>query len=58
MNTFRKNILAFDHTPGIEDVYKDTICACMVLFALFPLIWHATWLLSEKKTRQIRRGLS
>ena len=23
---------------GVEDVYKDRICACMVLYAPFPLI--------------------
>ena len=39
MTTFRKKIvLTFDPTPGVEGVCKDRICACMVLFAPFPLI--------------------
>ena len=40
---------SFDPIPGAEGVCKDRIYACMVLYAPFPLIWYATWLLSEKK---------
>ena len=39
----------FDPTPGPEAVCKDIICAWVVLYAPFPLIWYATWLLSEQK---------
>ena len=45
MTTFRK----IDPTPGAEGVCKDRICACIGLYAPFPLIWYATWLLSVKK---------
>ena len=42
--TFRKNnILPFDPTPQVEGVCKDRICACMVLFTPFTLIWYASW---------------
>ena len=34
--------------PGVIGVCNDTIFAFMVLCAQFPLIWYATWLLSEK----------
>ena len=34
----KKNVLTFDPNPGVEGVCKDRICACMVLFAPFPLI--------------------
>ena len=39
----------FDPTPGAEDECKDRICACVVLYAPFPLIWYAKWLLSDKE---------
>ena len=29
-------------------VCKDRIYVCMMLYAPFPLVWYATWLLSEK----------
>ena len=35
-------------TQGIEGVCKDSICAYMVLYAPFLLIWHAIWLISGK----------
>ena len=38
----------FDSTPGAKCLCKDRTCACMVFYALFPLIWYATWLPSEK----------
>ena len=28
----------FDLAPGAEGVYKDNICACVVLYTSFPLI--------------------
>ena len=34
----KKNILTFDHAPGVEGVRKDRICVCMVVYAPFPLI--------------------
>ena len=43
----RKN--SFDLLTWFEGVCKDKICACMVLFPPLPLIWYATWLLSEAK---------
>ena len=36
--TFSKNVLTFDHSPGVEGVYKDRICACMVIYTPFLLI--------------------
>ena len=47
MISCRKMLRPFDPTPG-ADVCLDRICACMVLYAPFPLIWYASWLLSEK----------
>ena len=38
MTTFRFLFSFFDPTPGIEVVCKDGICACVVLYALFPII--------------------
>ena len=38
----------FDPIPGVVGVCNDSIFALMVLCAQFPLIWYATWLLSEK----------
>ena len=48
MTTFRKGKKwPFDPIPGVEGVHKDSIFAFIVLCAQFPLIWYATWLLSE-----------
>ena len=41
--TFRNYFLPFNPTPPVEVVCKDNTCACMMLYALFPLIWYATW---------------
>ena len=39
MTIFRKKMFTpFHPTPRVEGVYKDRICACMVLYAPFPLI--------------------
>ena len=47
MTNFRKNVLSFEQTPGAEDVCKERICACMVLYVRFSSIWYnATWPLS------------
>ena len=46
MTTFLKE--KNDPTPGVVGVCNDSIFAFMVLCAQFPLIWYATWLLSEK----------
>ena len=43
------NTWACDPNPWVEGVCKDRIFAFMVLYSLLPLIWYATWLLSEKK---------
>ena len=40
--------MTFHPTPGVVGVCNDSIFAFMVLCAQFPLIWYATWLLSEK----------
>ena len=32
----KKNVLTFGPTPGVEGLCKDSICACMVIYALFP----------------------
>ena len=45
----KKNDLTFWPHLGVEGVCKDKIWACMVLYAPFPLIWFATWLISENK---------
>ena len=37
-NFQKKNVLAFELTPGVEGEYKDRICACMVLYTPFPSI--------------------
>ena len=38
MATFKnKNVLTFDHTPGVEGVCRDRICSCKVLYASFFL---------------------
>ena len=42
-------IFSFQANPQAEDVFTDIICACIVLYALFPLVRYAIWLLSEKK---------
>ena len=39
----------FDLLTRGGHVWKDRICACMVLYAPFQLIWYVTWLLSEEK---------
>ena len=44
----RKKFWPFDPTLRVEGVCKDSILAFMVLCAQIPLIWYATWLLSEK----------
>ena len=44
----KKNDLLTPPTPGVKDVFKDSIFAFMVLCAQFLLMWYATWLLSEK----------
>ena len=50
MTTFRKekenDLLTPPH--GVVGVCNDSIFAFMVLCDQFPLIWYATWLLSEK----------
>ena len=50
MTTFRKekenDLLTPPH--GVVGVCNDSIFAFMVLCNQFPLIWYATWLLSEK----------
>ena len=33
--TFRKNVLTFDLTPGVEGVCKDRTYACMLLHSSF-----------------------
>ena len=49
MTTFRKkNVLTFDHIPGVAGVWKDRVLACMLLRSSFPLIWYATWPCIEK----------
>ena len=55
MTTFRKEKKwPFDPTPGVVPtpgavcVCNDSIFAFIVLCAQFPLIWYATWLLSQK----------
>ena len=48
MTMFKKKLFwSFDRNAWFEGVCKDKICACMVLLAPLPLIWYATWLLSE-----------
>ena len=42
-----ENKLTFDPTQGSR-VCKDIMCACMLLYSSFPLIWYATWSCSEK----------
>ena len=32
----KKNVLTIDPTPGFEGVFKDNICACMLLHSSFP----------------------
>ena len=48
MITLEKNVLTFWPHQEAKAVCKDGICACMVLYAPFPLFWYATRLLSEK----------
>ena len=49
MTTFRKEKKwPFDPIPGVAGVCNDSIFDFMVLCAQLPLIWYATWLLSEK----------
>ena len=48
MTTFRKKCFDLLTPSGVEGVYKKRICACMVLYVLFPLIWYAAWLFSVK----------
>ena len=49
MSTFRKEKRwPFGTTPGVFGVCYDGIFAFMVLCAQLPLIWYATWLLSQK----------
>ena len=50
MTTFRKEKENDLLTPpnGVVGVCNDSIFAFMVLCDQFPLIWYATWLLSEK----------
>ena len=38
----------FDPTPGVKGVCKGKTFASMLLYAIFPLIWYATWPYSEK----------
>ena len=38
----------FQSNPQVEGLCKERICAYMVLYAPFPLIWYATWPFSEK----------
>ena len=33
---------SFDSTPGAEGVCKDRICACIMFYVQFALIWYAT----------------
>ena len=48
MTTFRREKMTFWPHHRVVDVCNDSIFAFMVLCAQFPLIWYATWLLSEK----------
>ena len=43
-----KKCFDVDPTQGVEGVWKDIICACMLLHLWFQLIWYATWPCSEK----------
>ena len=45
----KKKLTFWPHPRGSVCVCKDRICACMVLYAPFPLIEYATLLLSGKK---------
>ena len=38
MTSFRKDVLTFDQTPGVEDVCKNRIYACIVPYDLFHLM--------------------
>ena len=50
MTTFRKEKKFDPLTPSQGSrVCLDSMFAFMVICAQFPLIWYATWLLSEKK---------
>ena len=48
MTTFRKKCFDLLTEPQRPNVCKDKICACVVLYAPFLLIWYATWPYSEK----------
>ena len=41
------HLIDIQHDPKVEGVCKNRICACIVLYAPFPLIWCATRLLSD-----------
>ena len=45
-----KNVLTFDPTPGAEGVYKERMCACMMLYApfLFNLMCNITTFIKNK----------
>ena len=53
MITYRNKCWHFDPTLRVKGVWcKDKTCACILLYAPFPLIWYAAWQLSEKKLWQ------
>ena len=49
MATFRKKVLTFRSNIRVMGVCREWICACMVLYVSFHLIWYVTWLLSVEK---------
>ena len=51
MTTFRKKNPYFDRltSPGVEDVYKDRICACMMLNVPFPFLLISSMTIFRKQ---------
>ena len=47
--THNFNIWPFNPTSEVRGVYKVKVFAYMLVYTSFPLIWYATWPLSEVK---------